>query len=268
MVALDFDFGGCPESGAISSGGSVTNQADVSVHADTARSTYGVDGSGLKVGVLSDSFNNLGGMSGDITSGDLPSDTTILSDLSSGGTDEGRAMAQIVHDIAPGAAIEFATAFNGMANFANNILALAAAGAKVIVDDVIYFAETAFQDGPVAQAIDQVTSQGVVYFSAAGNDGHNGYEASFVSSGVIGLYNEQLAKLNTGANGQFLSVTIPKNATVYFVLQWNQPAASVSGRITANSSPPMRQAVSEALTMLASMERAISRRASSPRWCP
>ena len=150
------------ESGAISSGGSVTNQADVSVHADTARSTYGVDGSGLKVGVLSDSFNNKGGMAADIASGDLPANTTVLADMSSGGTDEGRGMAQIVHDIAPGAAIEFATAFNGMANFANNILALAAAGAKVIVDDVIYFAETAFQDGPVAQADLEAAAAGVV----------------------------------------------------------------------------------------------------------
>ena len=229
------DLGFARESGSASGAGTVDTQADTAVGAITARSTDGVDGTGIKVGVLSDSFNNKGGMAADIASGDLPANTTVLADMSSGGTDEGRGMAQIVHDIAPGAAIEFATAFNGMANFANNILALAAAGAKVIVDDVIYFAETAFQDGPVAQAIDQVTSQGVVYFSAAGNDGHNGYEASFVSSGVIGLYNEQLAKLNTGANGQFLSVTIPKNATVYFVLQWNQPAASVSGGAGAQS---------------------------------
>src|SRR5262249_54268131 len=96
-------------SGSSSSVGTVTNQADVSIHAGTRRSGYGADGSGLKVGVLSGSFNNLGGMGANIASDDLPSDTTILSDQSSGGTDEGRAMAQIVHDVAPGASILFET---------------------------------------------------------------------------------------------------------------------------------------------------------------
>jgi Ca2+-binding RTX toxin-like protein len=216
-------------SGSGGSAGTVDSQAGPALAADAARSLYAVDGSGIKVGILSDSFNNKGGMSADIASGDLPGATTILSDMSSGGSDEGRGMAQIVHDIAPGASIAFATAFTGMANFANNIIALANAGAQVIVDDVIYFAETAFQDGVIAQAVDQVTADGVVYFSSAGNNGDNGYEASFVSSGVTGPYGETLAKLTTGASGQYLSVTIPRNATVYFILQWDQPAYSVSG---------------------------------------
>ena len=59
----------------------------------------------------------------------------------------------------------------GQANFARGILALHAAGAKVIVDDVIYLAEPMFQDGIVAQAVDQVAARGTAYFSAAGNDG-------------------------------------------------------------------------------------------------
>ena len=37
-----------------------------------------------------------------------------------------------------------------------------------------------FQNGIIAQAIDTVTSQGVTYFSAAGNDGHDsGYLSTF-----------------------------------------------------------------------------------------
>src|SRR6185437_14126007 len=102
-------------------------------------------------------------------------------------TDEGRAMAQVVHDIAPGAAIVFATAFTGIANFANNIIALANAGAKIIVDDIGEFDESAYQDSVIAQAIDQVQAQGVTYFSAAGNDAHNGFEAALTPSGVLGF---------------------------------------------------------------------------------
>ena len=49
------------------------------------------------------------GMAAGIASGDLPVDTIILQEQSpcSGGTDEGRAMAELVHDLAPGASIRF-----------------------------------------------------------------------------------------------------------------------------------------------------------------
>ena len=62
--------------------------------------------------------------------------------------------------------------------------ALRDAGAKVIADDVTYFDEPMFQEGPIDVAIDNVTSSGVSYFSSAGNEnvvvgGHNvgSYEA-------------------------------------------------------------------------------------------
>ena len=64
-----------------------------------------VNGSGIRVGVLSDSFNDLGGAAADEADGALPpaADIDVIKDLASGGTDEGRAMMQIIHDIAPGA---------------------------------------------------------------------------------------------------------------------------------------------------------------------
>jgi hypothetical protein len=82
-------------------------------------------------------------------------------------------MMQIVHDIAPGSDLAFYTAFNSEQDFANGILALAAAGCKVIVDDVAYFDEPFFQNGIVAQAIEAVEAQGVVYVTAAGNNASN-----------------------------------------------------------------------------------------------
>ena len=79
-------------------------------------------------------------------------------------------MAQIVHDLAPGASIDFATAVGGETILAEHIKGLAAAGADVIVDDVSYFTEPFFQDGPVAVAIGEVSAKGVVYLTSAGND--------------------------------------------------------------------------------------------------
>jgi hypothetical protein len=106
----------------------------------------------------------------DHASGDLPTSLTVLEEadcLSYGApdflpfTDEGRAMLQIVHDVAPGAALACYTAENSEADFAHGITALAAAGAKVEADDTGYFDEPFFQDGIVAQTVDTVQSQGV-----------------------------------------------------------------------------------------------------------
>jgi len=155
----------------------ITDEGDAQLAANTARTTFGVNGLGVKVGVISDSYNALGGAPADITGGELPggantcgfnSGVQVVQDIV-GGTDEGRAMAQIVHDLAPGASLAFATANGGEVAFANNIRALQAAGSKVIVDDVGYFAEPMYQDGDIAKAVRDVTALGSTYFSAAGN---------------------------------------------------------------------------------------------------
>jgi len=157
---------------AMTRAGTVTSQGDAAMLADAARTAFGVDGTGVTVGTLSDSYNCLGGAAGDVTSDDLPGGVQLLQEEigCASGTDEGRAMMQIVHDVAPGAAQAFHSAFNGEADFAIGILELAStAGASVINDDIIYFAEPMFQDGLIAQAIDAVKDLGVAYFSAAGN---------------------------------------------------------------------------------------------------
>ena len=173
------DLGFARESGSLSHAGVVTTQADHAQHDDIARAAFGLDGNGVKIGVLSDSFDTSGfaGYDGqpdtaavDIARGDLPANTTILQDFPNG-TDEGRGMAQLIHDLAPGASIAFASADYGQAGFANNILALAAAGSKIIVDDVQYFFEPAYQNGVIAQAVNTVAAAGVTYFSSAGNNG-------------------------------------------------------------------------------------------------
>lgn len=150
----------------------------------------GIDGSGITVGVMSDSYDtNVAPNSAalDVSTGDLPGagnpfgntePVVVLQDWPAS-SDEGRAMLQIVHDMAPKARLGFATANGGEVNFANNIRALAGFPgapnavpgfkADVIVDDIIYLAEPFFQDGIVAQAVDEVAAKGVSYFSSAGN---------------------------------------------------------------------------------------------------
>ncbi len=145
-----------------------TSEGDVTHGAVHARSFYGVDGSGVKIGVISDGVDSLAALQ---ASGDLPPSVQILPGQAGTG-DEGTAMLEIVHDLAPGAELAFATAIIDEAQFAQNILDLAAAGCDVIVDDILYLDESPFQDGPVAQAVDTVTAAGVLYFSSAGNEGN------------------------------------------------------------------------------------------------
>ena len=181
--------------------GKVVSQGDVAIGAKDARDASGLDGSGVTVGVLSDSYrcNPPAFVPGaptstaaqDVVTGDVPPNVQVISNGPCPATDEGRAIVQLVHDVAPGAAQKFHTADNGQVDFANGIFRLRNAGAKIIVDDVIYFAENMFSDGIVAQAADLAVRSGAVYFSSAGNDARQSYESA---------YHEVLVPTNGGAN--------------------------------------------------------------------
>ena len=147
-------------------------------------------------------------------------------------TDEGRAMLQIVHDVAPGASLAFYTGENSEADFASGIAKLASAGARVEADDLGYFDEPFFQDGIVATAINNAQASGVSYFSAAGNDGTVSYDNtapifSTLSSSAPNASEELLNFDTTGATvTTSLPVTIPAlfpGEFIALVLEWDQP---------------------------------------------
>jgi hypothetical protein len=228
--------------------GSVGSEADTAHAATAARRNTGTDGSGQKVCALSDSYDTADAAtaaSDDVESGDLPGQNNpegrttpidVLQDYDGTDpepTDEGRAMLQLIHDIAPGADLGFHTAFGGVGNFASGIRELADNGCTVIVDDVRYSTEPFYQDGPVANAIeDVVTNDGVTYFSSAGNDGQNSYEAPFRDSGEPGVINSNSVRhdfddsaLNTDTRQE---VTIQSGGTFrVFSFQWTDPSARV-----------------------------------------
>jgi hypothetical protein len=144
-----------------------SSRGDVAHRAALARSVFGADGTGVVVGVLADGVDTLAARQ---ASGDLPPGVGVLPGQAGSG-DEGTAMLELVHDLAPGAQLLFATAFGGQASLAANVLALRAAGADVIVDDVRYPAEAVFQDDDVARAVEAVSADGALYVAAAGNSG-------------------------------------------------------------------------------------------------
>src|SRR5262249_11457353 len=158
--------------------GSVTSQGVVS-HATNKMNAAGYRGQGVNIGVLSDSASATR-VAALIASGDLPADVTILPGQAGSGSDEGTAMMEIVHDLAPDAKLFFATAFSGAASFASNIEDLRFLyHCDIIVDDVTYFNEGVFQDGPIAHAVNDVVADGAMYFSSAANLGE-------LTSGTLG----------------------------------------------------------------------------------
>lgn len=226
--------------------GSITSQGDIALRSEAARVVFGTDGTDVAVGVLSDSYDALGGAAADVASGDLPLGgvPVINGESPYCGVlifciDEGRAMLQIVHDIAPAADLLFANALGGIAAYATAIEDLAAAGADVLVDDLMYLNEPWFQDGVVAQAVDAVASSGIAYFSAAGNAGRASMETSFNDSGVIfcieffeplgdcdPIY-ERVGRMHDFDAGPgvdlYQGVTVPVNTVLTVAMQWDQP---------------------------------------------
>jgi subtilisin family serine protease len=152
-----------------------------------ARDFYGHTGTGVKIGVISNGVDSLASLQ---ASGDLPPNITVLPDQDGEGT-EGTAMMEIIYDIAPNAQLFFATAAGGMEQFAKNIRDLRFEyDCDIIVDDVIYLGETAFQDGQASsidsvvngglpkQAVKEVTADGALYFSSVGNLGNKTRDTS------------------------------------------------------------------------------------------
>ena len=248
---------------AVNNAGLVATAGDTTIRSYLVRKGYKIDGDGIKVGVISDSYATI--TSGttaslplqsvtnppnpilqtfttntaaqDVANGDLPGDTTflvgghvvnpngynknvhVLQDFPVRRTDEGRAMLQILHDVAPGAELYFRTGFFTPGDFASGIYQLKDAGCKVIVDDVTFITEPFLKDGVVAKAVDSVVKQGVAYFSAAGNFSNKSYEKDFNPITVpAGVFAGKMAH-NFGGGDIFQHVKLaPGNYTIVF--QW------------------------------------------------
>ncbi|MBS1796458.1 MAG: S8 family serine peptidase [Acidobacteria bacterium] len=180
--------------------GSANAEGVITHGAYSARGIFNTDGTGVKIGVISNGVTSLATSQG---LGDLGPVTVLPGQTGSG--DEGTAMLEVIHDIAPGAQLFFATGNPTSAQFAQNIRDLRTAGCDIIVDDLFYFAESPFQDGQgplvvsntnggvVTQAVNDVTAAGALYFSSAGNSGNKNdgtsgaWEGDFVSAGTLAL---------------------------------------------------------------------------------
>src|SRR5262249_27767050 len=205
---------------AITWQGSVGTEGDLTHRALDARGAFGVNGAGLKIGVLSDGVTNLAASQ---ATGDLGTVTVLPGQGGAG--DAGTAMMEIIQHIAPAASLFFATADNSITSFAQNIRDLRTAGCDIIVDDVFYFVETPFQDGQtgavvstsnggvVIQAVNDVVAAGALYFSSAGNEGNVDFNTSGTFevdfNGVASAAPLPSGKVHSFAGNPFDTITAP-----------------------------------------------------------
>jgi hypothetical protein len=273
------EAGAGPTTSAVTSnglceGGAVTSQAMTQLHVAAARGAFGARGAGQTIGVLSDTFDTateaIGGgavathAAEDEVGNDLPGSSNtcsgqqvpvrVVAEGPADGTDEGRAMLQVLHDLAPHAELAFATAYSTELEFAHNIELLAApvslggGGADVIVDDVGYFAEPFFQDGPVAVAIKHVTEAGVTYLTAAGNDnlfqGSNEFASwerkEFVDAtcpatvaAIVGEASSRCMNFSPSGTDTTFGITVEPQSTLQVDLQWAEPWNGVEADLDA-----------------------------------
>ena len=192
-----------PSYGVVGTGSALT-QGDAILNAATLRNTLTANGSGVRVGVISDGME---GLAASQATSDLgPVDTTTCnvalqasvsppppppSPTASGAGAEGTAMAEIVHDVAPGAQIffgYFGMNFGGTAldfNAAVNCLAL---HTDVVVDDLGWFNSgpddgTSLVSANTSAALNSPANPIRGYYTAVANQAQDHYRGAYVDSG-------------------------------------------------------------------------------------
>ncbi|MGQ0794037.1 MAG: S8 family peptidase [Deltaproteobacteria bacterium] len=203
--------------------GSVNTQGDAVINANDVRAGLGFDGSGVRVGIISDGIETI---SSSVSDGDIPSGVIVGN---AGDGDEGTALLEIVHDVAPGATLAFSTG-NNSALFVNAVNFLVGIGADIIVDDLGFLGEPFFEDGMLAEEAEDAVAAGVVFVSAAGNDADQHYQGFYADSNPGGGDNNRhdFGFASGGGSDAAMRIQIPPLQTVLVVLQWNDPFGNSS----------------------------------------
>ncbi len=229
--------------------GSVQTEGDAVLNADETRSTFGVDGSGIKVGVVSDGIN---GLTESVASGDIPPAGIMVpsSPLAEGGVSvndpcpsftsvtstpagredligpigewaEGLAMLEIIHDIAPGAELYFASGFPTTLELQRAKKCLTEV-ADIIADDLGAYNGPFDGTSPVSLQSTASVQAGVANFIAVGNDAQRHYQGVFTDTDDDGFHEFDVSLgISDGDPTTIYGVSVPALSTARLFLQWN-----------------------------------------------
>lgn len=188
------------------------SEGDLILKSYSLRESYGVNGTGIKIGIISDGVDSLEDAQ---ATGDISSSVHVLSNKIGG--IEGTAMLEIVQDIAPGAELYFHDCGSSRLEFNMAVDALVNERCTVICDDIGWLTEPFFEDGIVAEHVKEVIKEhDLLYVSSAGNSGDSHYQGLFFDNG---------SGWHDFSNGQGevknLQLEIQPSGEVWVFLQWN-----------------------------------------------
>ncbi|GEM_PF-1335152 len=196
--------------------GSVMTEGDKIIGTDVVREKFGANGTGIKVGVISDGVDHLNESQ---ATGDLPLNVHVLSNAYGG--DEGVSMLEIIHDIAPGAELYFHDCGSNYIEFNSALDALNDAGCQIVVDDISWLQVPYFEDGMIATHLNDILKNNPysIHITAAGNDAGRHYQGMYVAQP-----NDTFADLSDGTSPyKDLYVKVPRGGYLLGVLQWDDP---------------------------------------------
>ena len=231
------------------------NQIQIAVNGLAELQQLGMTGAGITIGIISNGFSSQDANGGtDFATakaeGLVDPNAVDAKDDNTSTSDEGLAMAEIIHEIAPNAHVVFYTGEPGTESaLSTAITALSTPvnqggyGCNIICNDLFNLSQPFYQPGDqVDQAIDNAVASGVSVFQLAGNAGPTSFYADTSSSAFNQSLNityqgvtQAYAAYNFG-NSAFELVNIPNTSgpgqglsAASIGLDWEQPWQSIDG---------------------------------------
>nr|WP_319579209.1 S8 family serine peptidase [uncultured Methanospirillum sp.] len=190
-------------------------QGDILVRSNGIREVFGVAGKGIRVGVIANGAQsiNISQKNGELSTVHV---------LAEGTGDEGTAMLEIIHDIAPDAELYFYAYGSSSDTFKTAVTGLANAGCNVICDDLYFFRQPFLQDGDVADHIRSVLKANprLIYVTVSGNFAPLHYQGPWKPGQPYGK-NQTLQDFGGGACA--VNITLLPEERVIATLQWDDP---------------------------------------------
>ncbi|MFI5690677.1 hypothetical protein ACIA58_02465 [Kribbella sp. NPDC051586] len=204
----------------------------VQLHKADKAQARGLTGKGQKIGVISGDVDHL---ADSVAAGELPAGIQVLQQSASYEDDEGTGMMEIIHDMAPGAKLAFASTLDTNADYFEAFHVLANAGVTMIAEDIALDDEPVFQQGLGATTAETLARHGIWVSSSAGNLGtRHGPRMTATGTGagpdgVTGPFTgcptapDNVVKLR-GSDTSY-DLTLQPGAALLPTLQWSEPRA-------------------------------------------
>ncbi len=195
--------------------GAQQTEGDLLVRSNGIREVFGASGKGIKVGVIGNGAVSL----------ELSQELGELGPVTvyeRGTGDEGTAMLEIIHDIAPDAELYFHAYGGSSDEFKHAVSTLADAGCRIICDDLYFFRQPFLEDGDVADHIRHVlkTHPDLIYVTVSGNFASLHYQKPWKPGLYIGP-NQTVHDFGDGSVA--IPITLLPHDEVIITLQWDDP---------------------------------------------